>query len=57
MIAGSLDLYKESKKRRYHNEISHDYYVPVSIVVPAYNEEVTVVVHGEVPAHDGLQAV
>ena len=43
VIAGSLDLYKESKKRRYHNEISHDYYVPVSIVVPAYNEEVTVV--------------
>lgn len=43
VIAGSLDLYKENKKRRYNNELDHDYYVPVSIIVPAYNEEVTVV--------------
>lgn len=43
VIAGSLELYKESKKRTYHGEINHDFLVPVSIVVPAYNEEVTVV--------------
>lgn len=43
VIAGSLELYKENKKRRYNNEIEHDYYVPVSVVVPAYNEEITVV--------------
>lgn len=42
VIYGSLDLYKEKKKKKYHNEISHDYYVPVTIVVPAYNEEITV---------------
>ncbi len=42
VISGALDLYREYKKRRYNNEISHEYYVPVSIVVPAYNEEVTV---------------
>lgn len=33
---------KKTKKKKYHNEISHDYYVPVTIIVPAYNEEITV---------------
>lgn len=43
VILGALELYRDHKKRRYHNEIEHEYYVPVSIVVPAYNEEITVV--------------
>ena len=43
VLYGSLELYREKKKKKYHNEISHDYYVPVTIVVPAYNEEITVV--------------
>ena len=43
VISGSLELYRENKKRRYLNEIQHEYYVPISIVVPAYNEEITVV--------------
>lgn len=43
VISGALELYRDHKKRRYHNEIEHEYYVPVSIVVPAYNEEITVV--------------
>lgn len=42
VISGSLKLYKESKLKRYHNEIQHDYFIPVSILVPAYNEEITV---------------
>lgn len=42
VISGALDLYRESKKRRYHNELQHDFYIPVSIIVPAYNEEITV---------------
>lgn len=43
VISGSLELYQESKKRMYNGIVKHDYLVPVSIVVPAYNEEVTVV--------------
>lgn len=42
VVLGALELYRDHKKRRYHNELHHDYYVPVSIVVPAYNEEITV---------------
>ena len=26
-----------------HNELKHDYYLPISIIVPAYNESITVV--------------
>lgn len=43
VISGSLKLYREKRKQKYHNTIEHEYYVPVSILVPAYNEEVTVV--------------
>lgn len=42
VVAGALGLYKDHKKLRYLNLIEHDYYIPVSIVVPAYNEEITV---------------
>jgi len=43
VILGALDMYKENKKRRFHSQLKHDFYIPVSIIVPAYNEEVTVV--------------
>jgi len=43
VLAGSNQLFEDVKKKRLRNEIHHDYYVPVSIVVPAYNEEVTIV--------------
>ncbi len=42
VIFGALDMYRENKKRRFHSQLQHDFYVPVSIIVPAYNEEVTV---------------
>lgn len=43
VVWGALELYRENKMRMYNNEIQHDYFVPVSIIVPAYNEEITVV--------------
>ena len=43
VIVGSNQLFEDVKKKRLRNEIHHDYYVPISIVVPAYNEEVTIV--------------
>lgn len=40
---GAWELYYANKRRRIKNEIKHDFYFPVSILVPAYNEEVTIV--------------
>ncbi|MEG2788230.1 MAG: glycosyltransferase family 2 protein [Romboutsia sp.] len=45
-IFSILDLNEDKRKKRYLNELSlksKDNYVPVSILVPAYNEEETVV--------------
>ncbi|MDC7291241.1 glycosyltransferase family 2 protein [Blautia schinkii] len=42
VIIGALKLYREHKMRHYHNEILHGYDIPVTIIVPAYNEEITV---------------
>lgn len=43
VVVGSTTLYTEEQKRRLKNIMDMEYYVPVSIIVPAYNEEVTVV--------------
>ena len=43
VIIGSVSLYNKSKKQRFKNVLDKKYHIPVSIVVPAYNEEVTVV--------------
>jgi cellulose synthase/poly-beta-1,6-N-acetylglucosamine synthase-like glycosyltransferase len=43
VCVGSSTLYQNKQQTRLHNEISHDYYFPVSIIVPAYNEDITVV--------------
>lgn len=42
VLVGGDQVFEGLKKKQLRNEIRHDYYVPVSIVVPAYNEEVTV---------------
>ena len=42
VIVGSNQLFTDIKKRQLHNAIHHDYYVPISVIVPAYNEEVTI---------------
>lgn len=43
VVAGAIQLYKKEHMILIKNELQHDYYVPVSILVPAYNEEVTIV--------------
>ena len=43
VLVGGNEIFEGTKKRRLRNEIHHDYYVPISVVVPAYNEEVTIV--------------
>lgn len=42
MITGGNQLFENIKKKQLRNGIHHDYYVPISIIVPAYNEEVTI---------------
>lgn len=39
---GSSELYRKKKQYRLMNAIRNEYFIPISIVVPAYNEEVTV---------------
>lgn len=40
---GAWHLYQRDQMIRLRNELKHEYYVPVSILVAAYNEEVTIV--------------
>ncbi|WP_106768829.1 glycosyltransferase family 2 protein [Paenibacillus faecalis] len=43
VAVGTSVLYKQLQMRQMKNELKHDYYIPISIIVPAYNEEITVV--------------
>ena len=43
VLFSSSILYQRNKKVRYQNVTDHKYHIPVTIIVPAYNEEVTVV--------------
>lgn len=43
VAVGSSELYKTKKRNKLKSELPGGYYVPVSIVIPAHNEEVTIV--------------
>lgn len=43
VAVGSSTLYQLKRRNLLKNELLQDYYVPVTILVPAYNEEVTIV--------------
>ena len=42
VTVGSSTLYQLRRRNQLKNELLQDYYVPVTLVVPAYNEEVTI---------------
>ena len=42
VAVGSSTLYSQKRRNMLKNELLSDYYVPVSVIVPAYNEEVTI---------------
>lgn len=42
ILVGAWRLYHLDRMRRIKNELKHPFYFPVSILVPAYNEEVTI---------------
>lgn len=43
VITGSSTLYKKRQQDKLKNTILNNHYVPISIIVPAYNEDVTIV--------------
>lgn len=43
VLVGANRLFDNEKKHRLKNEIVHNYYLPISVIVPAYNEEVTII--------------
>lgn len=43
VVVGSYELYKIHRREIMKNILPNDYFVPITIVVPAYNEEITVV--------------
>lgn len=43
VVTGSISLYKKRQQEALKNVFQKDHYIPISIIVPAYNEEVTVV--------------
>ena len=40
VVVGSLELYKHRRQEMLKSILPSDYYLPISIIVPAYNEEV-----------------
>lgn len=40
---GSADLYQKRQDEQLENMLHHDFYIPISVIVPAHNEETTVV--------------
>lgn len=43
VVTGATTLYRAKEQNRLKNVLDKNYYIPVSVVVPAYNEELTVV--------------
>lgn len=43
VFQGSSTLYQNRRKELLENSMHHNFYIPVSILVPAHNEEVTIV--------------
>lgn len=43
VVIGGIYLDKKNTMYKIHSELKHDYYFPISIVVPAYNEGVVII--------------
>jgi poly-beta-1,6-N-acetyl-D-glucosamine synthase len=43
VLIGAVRLYEKNRMLKLKNEIKHEYYMPISIIMAAYNEEVTIV--------------
>ena len=43
VVFGAVSFFTSEKRKKYKSTIDRDYYLPISIIVPAYNEEVTII--------------
>lgn len=43
MVVAVGEIFDDKKKKMLKNVVTHEYYFPVSIIVPAYNEEITII--------------
>ncbi|MEF9840403.1 MAG: glycosyltransferase family 2 protein, partial [Lachnospiraceae bacterium] len=43
VAAGAVELYQQRKNERFKSALHHELYIPISIIVPAHNEETTIV--------------
>lgn len=43
VIVGSNVLFEKRRNESLKNELKHDYYVPISILIPAFNESITII--------------
>lgn len=43
VLVGAVRLQEKDQKIKMKNEIKHDYYMPISIIIPAYNEEIVII--------------
>ncbi|MDE6984279.1 MAG: glycosyltransferase family 2 protein, partial [Lachnospiraceae bacterium] len=43
VTVGAFRLFRLDRMSQIKNELKHEFYFPVSILVPAYNEEVTII--------------
>lgn len=42
VTVGSISLFEQRRRQNMYNFIKHDFYIPITIIVPAHNEGVTV---------------
>lgn len=43
VLVGAIRLYEKNQLTKLKNELKHEFYMPISILMPAHNEEVTIV--------------
>lgn len=43
VTVGAITLYEQKRRNALFNYIQHDYYVPISVIVPAHNEQLTLI--------------
>lgn len=42
-ISGSIQMFKYRRMEKLHNILEHDFFYPMSIIVPAHNEEISII--------------
>ena len=43
VLLGTATLHRQKSKKQLNNKLTGDFYLPISILVPAYNESLTII--------------